>query len=171
MDALRETPDATSKPKYYDLTNIPVRRGRPIVVATKSGHGWRGSCGSSSSSSSSSSSILLVDYECIMWYSRLCYSVLLGAGREGWPRVAGEVVSLRPVRLFRAWISEGLTQADSSKGWEFSCLLNLTGSLPESLTQGLLIGKLLIGGLGVPGFRVNGYSIVIDSINIIQLIV
>ena len=26
---------------------------------------------------------------------------------------------------------------------------NLIGSLPESLTQGLLVGKLLIGGLGV----------------------
>ena len=42
---------------------------------------------------------------------------------------------------------------DSSKllnqGWEFSCPLNFIGSLPESLTQGLLIGKLLIGGLGV----------------------
>ena len=32
---------------------------------------------------------------------------------------------------------------------EFSCPLNFTGCLPESLTQGLLIGKLLIGGLGV----------------------
>ena len=29
------------------------------------------------------------------------------------------------------------------------CPLNLIGSLPESLPQGLLIGKLLIGGLGV----------------------
>ena len=34
-------------------------------------------------------------------------------------------------------------------GWEFSCPLNLIGSLPESLTQGLLIGQVLIGGLGV----------------------
>ena len=30
-----------------------------------------------------------------------------------------------------------------------SCPLNLIGSLPESLTQGLLVGKLLVGGLGV----------------------
>ena len=27
--------------------------------------------------------------------------------------------------------------------------MNFIGSLPESLTQGLLIGKLLVGGLGV----------------------
>ena len=40
-------------------------------------------------------------------------------------------------------------QTLNSKGWEFSCPLNFIGSLPESLTQGLLIGKLLIGGLGV----------------------
>ena len=37
----------------------------------------------------------------------------------------------------------------NSKGWEFSCPLNFVGSLLESLTQGLLIGKLLIGGLGI----------------------
>ena len=37
----------------------------------------------------------------------------------------------------------------NSKGWEFSCPLNCIGGLPESLTQGLLVGKLLIGGLGV----------------------
>ena len=30
-----------------------------------------------------------------------------------------------------------------SKGWEFSCLLNFIGSLPESLTQGPLIGTTL----------------------------
>ena len=40
-------------------------------------------------------------------------------------------------------------QTLNSEGWEFSCPYNLIGSLPESLTQGLLIGKLLIGGLGV----------------------
>ena len=28
--------------------------------------------------------------------------------------------------------------------------INFIGSLPESLTQGLLVGKLLVGGLGVP---------------------
>ena len=27
--------------------------------------------------------------------------------------------------------------------------INFIGSLPESLTQGLLVGKLLVGGLGV----------------------
>ena len=27
--------------------------------------------------------------------------------------------------------------------------MNLIGGLPESLTQGLLVGKLLVGGLGV----------------------
>ena len=37
----------------------------------------------------------------------------------------------------------------NSKGWEFSCPLNLIGGLPERLTQGLLVGKLLVGGLGV----------------------
>ena len=48
---------------------------------------------------------------------------------------------LRPVRLLRVWISEG---------WELSCPLNLIGSLRESSTRGLLVGKLLVGGLGVP---------------------
>ena len=43
-----------------------------------------------------------------------------------------------------------------SKGWEFSCPLNFIVSLPESLTQGLLIGKLLEGGLGVTPRRVRG---------------
>jgi len=28
--------------------------------------------------------------------------------------------------------------------------MKFIGSLPESLTQGLLVGKLLVGGLGVP---------------------
>ena len=35
------------------------------------------------------------------------------------------------------------------RGWEFSCPFNFIRGLPESLTQGLLIGKLLTGGLGV----------------------
>ena len=42
-----------------------------------------------------------------------------------------------------------LTQTLNSQGWEFSCPLNLIVSLLESLTQGLLTGKLLVGGLGV----------------------
>ena len=37
----------------------------------------------------------------------------------------------------------------NSKGWEFSCPYNFIGSLPESSTRGLLVGKLLVGGLGV----------------------
>ena len=37
----------------------------------------------------------------------------------------------------------------NSKGWKFSCPYNFIGSLPEGLTQGLLVGKLLVGGLGV----------------------
>ena len=37
----------------------------------------------------------------------------------------------------------------ASKGWEFSCPYNFIGGLPESFTQGLLAGKLLVGGLGV----------------------
>ena len=57
------------------------------------------------------------------------------------------VFVLRPVRLLRDWIPEGLTL--NSQGWEFSCPLNFIRSLPESLTQGLLVGQLLIGGLGV----------------------
>ena len=32
---------------------------------------------------------------------------------------------------------------------EFSCQYDFTGALPESLTQGLSIGKLLIGGPGI----------------------
>ena len=36
-----------------------------------------------------------------------------------------------------------------SKGWEFSCPSNSIGSLSESLTRGLLVGKLFVGGLGV----------------------
>ena len=58
-----------------------------------------------------------------------------------------------------------LKQTLYSKGWELSYPYNCIGSLPESLTQGLLIGKLLIGGLGVgiiqrastrPGARARG---------------
>ena len=37
----------------------------------------------------------------------------------------------------------------NSKGWKFSCPLNFMGDLPESLTRGLLVGKLLVGGLSV----------------------
>ena len=48
--------------------------------------------------------------------------------------------------LHENWVPK---QTLNSKGWELSCPLNFTGGLPESLTQGLLIGKLLIGGLGV----------------------
>ena len=40
-------------------------------------------------------------------------------------------------------------QTLNSKGWEFSCPYDFIGGLPENLTQGLLIGKLLVGGLGV----------------------
>ena len=58
--------------------------------------------------------------------------------------------TIRPVHLLRVWVSEGLTQADSnSKGWEFSCPYNCIGCLPESSTRGLLVGRLLVGGLGV----------------------
>ena len=35
------------------------------------------------------------------------------------------------------------------RGGKFLCPLNLIGGLPESLTQGLLVGKLLVGGPGV----------------------
>ena len=59
-----------------------------------------------------------------------------------------ETYNLRPVRLLRVWVSEG-KQTLNSKGWEFPCPYNLIGGLPESLTQGLLVGKLLVGGLGV----------------------
>ena len=45
----------------------------------------------------------------------------------------------------RVWLKQTL----NSKGWEFSWSLNFIGSLPEILTQGLLIGQLSIGGLGV----------------------
>ena len=41
-----------------------------------------------------------------------------------------------------------LKQTLNSKGCEFSCPSNSIGSLPESSTQGLLVGKLLVGGLG-----------------------
>ena len=42
-----------------------------------------------------------------------------------------------------------LKQNLDSKGWKFPCPLNLIGGLPGRLTQGLLVGKLLVGGLGV----------------------
>ena len=45
----------------------------------------------------------------------------------------------------RVWLKQTL----NSKGWQFSCPLKFIGSLPESLTQGLLVGKFLVGGLGV----------------------
>ena len=48
--------------------------------------------------------------------------------------------------------SLGFRGFDSSKllkGWEFSCPYNFIGSLPESSTQELLVGKLSVGGLGV----------------------
>ena len=54
--------------------------------------------------------------------------------------------------LRRVWLKQTL----NSKGWEFSCPLKFIGSLPESLTQGLLVGKLLVGGLGV--FTEAGWS-------------
>ena len=57
---------------------------------------------------------------------------------------------VRPVCLLRVSISEGLTQANfNSKKCELSCPYNFIGSLPESSTRGLLVGKLLVGGLGV----------------------
>ena len=46
-----------------------------------------------------------------------------------------------------------LKQTLNSKGWEFSCPWTLIGGLPESLTQGFSVGKLLIGGPGVKRFR------------------
>ena len=54
-------------------------------------------------------------------------------------------------RLLRG---SGFRGFDSSRllilrGGNSSCPLNFIGSLPESLTQGLLVGKLLVGGLGV----------------------
>ena len=52
-------------------------------------------------------------------------------------------------RFQRVWLKQTL----NSEGWELSYPYNCIGSLPESLTQGLLVGKLLIGGLGVaPGW-------------------
>ena len=45
----------------------------------------------------------------------------------------------------RVWLKQTL----NSKGWAFSCPYNSIGGLPESSTQGLLAGKLLVGGLGV----------------------
>ena len=35
------------------------------------------------------------------------------------------------------------------KRWEFSCPSNFIGGSPESSTRGLLVGKLLVGGLAV----------------------
>ena len=32
MDVSRETPDVTTKPKCYDLANVLVRRGRPLLM-------------------------------------------------------------------------------------------------------------------------------------------
>ena len=43
--------------------------------------------------------------------------------------------------LQRVWLKQTL----NSKGWEFSRPLNFIGSLPESSTRGLLVGKLLVG--------------------------
>ena len=40
------------------------------------------------------------------------------------------------------------------------------GSLPESLTQGLLVGELLIGGLGVNGFITTTQVMVNASISL-----
>ena len=54
-------------------------------------------------------------------------------------------------RFQRVWLKQTL----NSKGWEFSCPYKSIGSLPESLTQELLVGKLLVGGLGV---RLKGYG-------------
>ena len=67
--------------------------------------------------------------------------------------VDGARCLLRPVRLLGVSISEGLTQTNSYvilKGGNYvSYPYNCIGSLPESLTQGFLVGKLLVGGLGV----------------------
>ena len=57
---------------------------------------------------------------------------------------------LHPVHLLRVSISRGFDSSKlESKGWEFSCPWNLIGSLPENVTQELLVGKLLVGGMGV----------------------
>ena len=84
--------------------------------------------------------------------------VQAGPGGRGEPLFL-RPISVRPVRLLRVWVSKGLTQAQTlnSKGWEFSCPYNCIGSLPESLTQGLLIGQLLVGGLGVLRFWTQMY--------------
>ena len=58
-------------------------------------------------------------------------------------------------RFQRFWLKQTL----NSKGLEVSCLLNFIGSLPESLTQGLLVGKLLIGGLGVRAYMTTGHRL------------
>ena len=54
---------------------------------------------------------------------------------------------VRPVHLLRVWVSEGLTicMCGLGLGWEFSCPSNFIGSLPESLTQELLVGGLCVG--------------------------
>ena len=50
---------------------------------------------------------------------------------------------LRPISLLTLWICEGLTRAE---GVEFSCPY---GEFPESLSQAMLVGVMLVGGLGV----------------------
>ena len=104
-----------------------------------------------SSSSSSSSLLSLVSFV-------ICYIVVV------WFGLTGGICSGRSVGAHllymtisyaqsaywefgfrRVWLKQTL----NSKGWEFPCPSNFIGSLPESLTQGLLVGKLLVGGLGV----------------------
>ena len=49
--------------------------------------------------------------------------------------------------------------------------MNLIGSLPESLTQGLLIGKVIVGGLGVYMFVYNTILLLLLIIIMIMIVV
>ena len=70
---------------------------------------------------------------------------------ENWPYLRTNTRMMYAQSAYEEFGFRGvwLKQTLNSQGWEFSCPLNFIGSLPESLTQGLLIGKLLTGGLGV----------------------
>ena len=93
---------------------------------------------------------ILATYEKMGSWATQTLAKILWAGILLWrPGVFHLIGRIRcPGAGFRmVWVKQTL----NSKGWEFSCPFNFIGSLPESSARGLLVGKLLVGGLGVEG--------------------
>ena len=59
-------------------------------------------------------------------------------------------LAVRPISLLTLWISEvGLEHNLNFKGWNSQAHRDFLGNFMESLTQTILLGTMLVGGLGV----------------------